>query len=286
MRRSALVIVTVVAVVVAAVAVFLLLRKSGETDRPAALPSAAAPSTAAPQPSATGAPTAAPSRSVPPMSPGTPGLPASLRGKDIEVLPTTRPVVALTFDAGANADGLPAILATLAAEGVPGTFFLTGTFANAYPDRVRAIVAANHRLGNHSMTHPSMTGLSDAQVHDEVYRAATAIRASGGTDPRPFFRFPSGDRNARTIALLNDSGYVCVRWTVDTLGWQGTTGGSTRATVLARVLASARAGEIVLMHVGSHPTDHSTNDADALPDIIAQLRARGYGFVTLDVLLG
>jgi hypothetical protein len=35
------------------------------------------------------------------------------------------------------------------------------------------------------------------------------------------------------------------------------------------------------MHVGGHPTDHSTLDADALPTLIQQLRARGYGFTTV-----
>jgi hypothetical protein len=35
------------------------------------------------------------------------------------------------------------------------------------------------------------------------------------------------------------------------------------------------------MHVGSHPSDHSTLDADALPTIITELKRRGYGFVTI-----
>ena len=37
-------------------------------------------------------------------------------------------------------------------------------------------------------------------------------------------------------------------------------------------------------HVGSHPSDHSTLDADALPRVISGLRAAGYDFVTLDAL--
>jgi peptidoglycan/xylan/chitin deacetylase (PgdA/CDA1 family) len=48
------------------------------------------------------------------------------------------------------------------------------------------------------------------------------------------------------------------------------------------VVGSLRPGEIVLMHVGSNPDDHSTLDADALPELIDALRARGYGFTTLD----
>ena len=52
-------------------------------------------------------------------------------------------------------------------------------------------------------------------------------------------------------------------------------------TVVNRVLGNLRPGEIVLMHVGSHPTDGSTLDADALPTIISELKQRGYGFVTI-----
>jgi len=75
-----------------------------------------------------------------------------------------------------------------------------------------------------------------------------------------------------------------VRWTVDSLRWKGTEGGITRQVVVQRVVAAARQGEIVLMHVGSNPDDHTTFDAQALPTVIARLRNLGYGFVTLDVL--
>jgi hypothetical protein len=47
-------------------------------------------------------------------------------------------------------------------------------------------------------------------------------------------------------------------WTVDTLGWEGAKGHISAFVVAARVLAALRPGEIVLMHVGSNPDDHST----------------------------
>jgi peptidoglycan/xylan/chitin deacetylase (PgdA/CDA1 family) len=201
------------------------------------------------------------------------------------VLPTTRPVVALTFDAGANGAGLGSILATLSDAGVPATFFLTGRWAAANPAGVASIVAAGHRVGNHSVSHPHVPELSDAALADEVLGAEQQIRGAGA-DPRPLFRFPYGDRDARTIAAVNDLGYVAVRWTVDTLGWKGTSGGLDAQQVTDRVLAGLRPGEIVLMHVGSNPDDGTTLDADALPGMIGRLRAAGYGFVTLDALLG
>jgi peptidoglycan/xylan/chitin deacetylase (PgdA/CDA1 family) len=194
-------------------------------------------------------------------------------------------VVALTFDAGAYADGLPAVLATLHAGSVPATFFVTGDFAARDPAAVRRIVADGHRLGNHSATHPHFTRLSAAAVRSQLRQAEAAIRAAGAADPRPLFRFPYGDRDSHTIGVVNAAGWVCVRWTVDTLGWKGTDAGVTLDEVVSRVVTTAQPGQIVLMHVGSIPDDGSTLDADALPAVIAGLRARGYGFVTLDASL-
>jgi peptidoglycan/xylan/chitin deacetylase (PgdA/CDA1 family) len=78
---------------------------------------------------------------------------------------------------------------------------------------------------------------------------------------------------------------VPVRWTIDTLGWEGTAGHIAPSVVVSRVLSALRPGEIVLMHVGSNPDDHSTLDADALPGVISEVRARGYSFITLDALV-
>lgn len=220
------------------------------------------------------------------QAPGTRPVTGRLAGKDWTVIPASRRVVALTFDAGANADGVPSILATLRREDVPATFFLTGNFVRDFPAAARSIATAGFRIGDHTVTHPHLTQLSDAAVRQEILGGARQITAVTGRDPAPLFRFPFGDANARVIALANQAGYVPVRWTVDTLGWEGTAGHITAAVVASRVLAAAQPGEIVLMHVGSNPDDHTTFDADALPTVISKLRAQGYSFVTLDALTG
>jgi peptidoglycan/xylan/chitin deacetylase (PgdA/CDA1 family) len=198
-------------------------------------------------------------------------------------IPTSRRVVALTFDAGANGDAVNSILATLAKEKVAASFYLTGDFVNSFPTLAVRMSAAG-RVGNHTANHPHLPLLTEAQVRAQVTSARTAILRVTGEDPRPLFRFPFGDSGPRDLRTVNDLGYVAVGWTIDTLGWQGTSGGRSADSVVQRVLAAATPGEIVLMHVGSHPTDHSTLDADALPRVIAGLRAAGYGFVTLDAL--
>lgn len=191
---------------------------------------------------------------------------------------TSQRLVALTFDAGANAAGVPRILATLRAQHVPATFFMTGRFVSTYPDIAREL-AAYGRIGNHTVTHPRLPTLSDSGVRSQVLGAETTLRTTTGESPRPLFRFPYGAYDTRTLRIVNGLGYVAIGWTVDSLGWQGRSEGGTAAAVVARVVGARTPGCIVLMHVGSNPEDGTTFDADALPGIISGLRAHGYSFV-------
>ncbi len=220
------------------------------------------------------------------MSTTPPENPGHLFGTVWQQIPTTSHVVALTFDAGANGNGVPSILSTLRSAGAPATFFLTGSFASMFPDYSRSIVGAGYRVGNHTVDHPHLPSLSDVKVVAEVTDTTTTIRSVTGVSPFPLFRFPYGDSDARTLAVVNSLGYVAVGWTVDTLGWEGTSAGITPASIVARVMARLRPGEIVLMHVGSNPNDGSTLDANALASVIGSIKAAGYSFVTLDALLG
>jgi peptidoglycan/xylan/chitin deacetylase (PgdA/CDA1 family) len=212
-------------------------------------------------------------------------IPSRLYGREWERIPTNRHVVALTFDAGSDAAALPSILHTLSARHVRNaTFFLTGRWVQTYPVRAHNI-ANSYLVANHSMTHPYFTDLTRRQIRSQLSRAAQAIQQTCGVLPAPFFRFPYGDRDERTIDAVNAAGYVAVGWTVDTLGWEGADAGITPPVIVDRILTALRPGEIVLMHVGANPTDHSTLDADALPRASHLLRSRGYSFVTLNALL-
>jgi peptidoglycan/xylan/chitin deacetylase (PgdA/CDA1 family) len=100
------------------------------------------------------------------------------------------------------------------------------------------IAQDGYLIGNHSMTHPDpgLTTLTDAQVTAEVQGAQQAILRANGADARPLFRFPYGDVNSRVLGDVNGLGYVAVRWTVDSLGWEGTSGGQSVQAVTNRVL--------------------------------------------------
>lgn len=214
-----------------------------------------------------------------------PSVPARWDDTDWESFPTTRPLVALTFDGGASNAGVASVLTTLDRYDVTASFFVTGEFARAYPGSVRSISEDGYPVGSHSNTHPYFSQLTNEEIRLELARTEAAIWPLTGKTTMPYFRFPFGDRTLQDIDVVNSLGYVPFRWTVDTLGWKGTSGGITASVVCQRVLSTARPGQIVLMHVGSNPDDGTILDADALPCIIEGLRARGYGFVTLEALL-
>jgi peptidoglycan/xylan/chitin deacetylase (PgdA/CDA1 family) len=134
-----------------------------------------------------------------------------------------------------------------------------------FPGPVEGDRGAGQRIGDHSVSHPYFTKLTDAQIRDQVLGAG---KARSPRRPASTLRRGSASRTGTTIehaiSAANGTGLVPVGWTVDTPGWKGTSGGITTQTVVSRVLGGLRPGEIVLMHCGSNPDDHSTPDANAL----------------------
>jgi peptidoglycan/xylan/chitin deacetylase (PgdA/CDA1 family) len=205
-------------------------------------------------------------------------LPPAVVAGELVRLQTPQRVVALTFDGGGNADGAQQVLRVLRREHVRATFFLTGHFVRSYPALSRAI-GRRYPVGNHTVNHVDLTRMPLAEARREITRAAAMIQGATGRNTHPYFRFPYGARNARTMSLVRGLGYVSVRWTVDTWGWMGRSEQSVAGAV-RRVVGHLVPGEIVLLHLGSS-RDHSTIDTKALPRVIAAVRARGYRFVTL-----
>lgn len=257
------------------------------TVSPAA--TATAEPTSAAQPSPTPEPTPSPTATLattPTPSPfPTPTPPQPAEPITIARADTTEKIVALTFDAGADSGYVDEILDTLAREGIHATFGMTGAWAEQYPDAVRRIVAEGHQMINHTYDHPSFTGFSTNQPplsREEriatLQRTEDVIRQIVDYDMRPYFRPPYGDYDDSVMADIAEAGYtVNVLWSVDSLGWNGLTA----EEIAERCVTMTEPGGIILMHVGSQ-----SQDAAALPDIIARLRADGYRFVTIRDMVG
>lgn len=208
------------------------------------------------------------------------------RGKEISKISADKKIVALTFDAGGNADGVDAILKTLGEENIKASFFLTGKFIEKFPDKTQKIIDYSKDLGNHSYSHPHLVNLnfSKEQTAEEIEKTEELI-SKFGVKFKPFFRFPFGERDSQHLKYINDKNYISIRWSIDSLGWKGISGGLSKESVKERVLKQTAPGAIVLMHLGSNPDDGANLDSEALSEIIQELKNQGYEFATLTELL-
>jgi peptidoglycan/xylan/chitin deacetylase (PgdA/CDA1 family) len=213
-----------------------------------------------------------------------PTAPPSLTATVVYHGDTSRRMVALTFDAGADAGYSGEILDTLRQEGVRATFALTGLWAERNRDLLLAITADGHALINHSYDHASFTGLSTEKPPLtaeeralEMSRTETTVYHLSQRTTRPYFRPPFGDIDASVERDVGAAGYsTIVMWTVDSQGWNH----ASADQIVARCLAQVSPGAIYVMHVGA-----ASQDAAALPRVIDGLRAAGYSFGTIDEVL-
>ena len=189
--------------------------------------------------------------------------------------------VALTFDACTTRGASPydpRITAVLEAMHVPATIFVGGGWAREEPAALAAL-ARNplFEIGNHTFSHPHLTHLSDAGVRDELLGAQREIAAATGRTPT-LFRPPYGEYDARVLRVAASVGLTTVEY--DLPSGDPDPRASTQALV-GWVLSRARPGSIIVMHI-NHRRFHT---AEALPAIVAGLRARGFELVTVGALL-
>jgi peptidoglycan-N-acetylglucosamine deacetylase len=99
-----------------------------------------------------------------------------------------------------------------------------------------------------------------------------------GANPRPFFRPPYGDCPPKLVKVARSLGVLTVMWDVVS----GDPNPRNTADVLEhRVLTLTRNGSIIIMHVNNG----GIWTAQALPIIVAGLRARGFEFASVGDLL-
>jgi peptidoglycan/xylan/chitin deacetylase (PgdA/CDA1 family) len=183
----------------------------------------------------------------------------------------SKPCIAFTFDGGAGNSMASYILDTLKDYGVNPTFFLTGQFMHSYPETVKRILEEGHEVASHSYSHPDFLK-TGADLGEQISRTEREFSVFSSLTLKPYFRFPYGSRNRALIEQLKEIGYLGVFWTLDTGGWSD---GVSSSTVYSRVMNSAAPGAIILMHLDSAP------DAQALPELLRDLGARGYRMTSL-----
>ena len=190
-------------------------------------------------------------------------------------VPMSRPIVALTFDDGPHPELTPKLLDILRDNGVRATFYVIGRNVTAYPDIARRIVSEGHEIANHSYNHPALTSVGSARLNQEIAGTSEAILRATGRRPANM-RPPYGAVNDRVrAAILRNHGLDVILWSVDPLDWKR----PGADVVRQRLVDGAKPGGILLAH-DIHP-----GTIEAVPGVIRDLKAKGYGFATVSQLI-
>ncbi|MFI0739040.1 polysaccharide deacetylase family protein [Streptomyces sp. NPDC021100] len=204
--------------------------------------------------------------------------------------------IALTFDADMTSDqgpraargehfDNPALIATLRRLKVPATLFMTGKWAEQYPDQARSIGAdplfevANHSYSHHAFASPCY-GLPPVKggARADLEKAFAAFRRAGVERTVPYFRFPGGCHNPSVLKELGPAKVTAVQWDVIS----GDAFAKRPGPVADEVLAKARPGSVVVMHCtrSAAPATEA-----AVRTIVPRLRERGYELVRVSDLI-
>ena len=200
-------------------------------------------------------------------------------GRIVSRVETSERVVALTFDDGPEPDATARILQLLAARGVHATFFVEGAEVLQHRASARALVEAQHELGNHSFSHPRMIFRSPAFIAREIEQTDAAIRALGVSGPI-HFRPPYGKKLLLLPWYLHVHGRTTVTWDLEPES--DADDPRDAAAIARRVVHDVRPGSIVLLHIMAAKRAQSL---EAVGPIVDGLKARGYRFARVSELL-
>ena len=166
----------------------------------------------------------------------------------IKNVPTTRKVVALTFDDGPLDKTTPEILGILREKNIRATFFVLGEQVVRFPMLVQQEIMEGHEVGSHGYDHMNLTRLTAAQVKEQLENTENLISLFA---PAPtLFRPPGGNYNDTVLKLARDRGYLVILWSIDTSDWRLHSVGK----IVSLASKNIKPGSIILLHDGIYPS--------------------------------
>jgi len=212
----------------------------------------------------------------------------------IEQMGEAQHKVALTFDDGPDAEWTPKILDVLKEKQAPATFFVIGEQANLESRIVKREYQQGDEVGNHTFTHPDFETATKEGVQIQLNLTELLLESSLGVKTllfRPPYGIDHQPETASEIQMLpvpQAMGYITIGARIDPHDWGEVNGGPPPPAdvIVQRVITDAQNGKgwnIILLHDGGGDRSHTIA---ALPQIIDQLRAKGFEFVSVSDLLG
>ena len=270
----------------------------GETAAAAIAPAAAAPIRVAQatQTAPAGAPNAASAQAKP--APAAPAIPACDKpggmglARIVEIDTTGGPgfgfehfkqydflrdkEVVLTFDDGPWPGNTPTVLKAVTDECLKATFFEIGEHATWHPEITKQVIAAGMTVGTHTWSHKDLARNPYAkdieQAKAEIEMGISAVHmAAGGGKVAPFFRFPALQHPPQLLSYLAERNIGVFSTDINSRDFKLHKPEEVIKSVMSQLEKHGKG--IILAHDFKHHT------AEALPELLRQLRAGGYKVV-------
>lgn len=179
-------------------------------------------------------------------------------------------MIALTFDDGPHEKYTIDVLKVLKNKNVKATFFVIGGEAEKNPELIRLMVHNGHEVANHSYEHIKNGTIKDIKKCEYVIRDIT------GGSPR-LFRPPWGRITVSRLAYTFSHRIKTILWSFDSMDDKLKTARELTEYVKRSEIIP---GEVLLFH------EDYKHTLEALPDIVDDLKRRGFAFGTVSELLG
>lgn len=193
--------------------------------------------------------------------------------------------LAFTYDDGPNDRSTMELLEIFNRFQARATFFMMGSYVRQRPEIARAVHAAGHLVGNHTLTHPFLADKTLAFVRNEVRGCTELLEDTLGVAIR-YFRAPYGARRPAVLREVRELGLVPVQWNVHGNDWDPISAKGILQRLERRMAPVRRQGRGVnlLLHDGFDKNlgaDRS-DTVRATEILLAQAREEGRSIVTVD----
>lgn len=186
---------------------------------------------------------------------------------------TEEKVIYLTFDEGYENGYTSLILDVLREKDVKAAFFVTAPYVKTNPDLIERMSREGHIIGNHTVNHPSLPSVTDAEAFERELTELDRLIYGISKKHTKYLRPPKGEYSTNTLALSKKLGYTNVFWSDTYVDWNNDVSASDAHD---KVTSRLHTGEVLLLHAVSK------GNADALAGIIDTARKKGYVFKSLD----
>jgi peptidoglycan/xylan/chitin deacetylase (PgdA/CDA1 family) len=185
--------------------------------------------------------------------------------------------VVLTFDDGPWPQNTPAVLKALADECLKATFFEIGKHAIWHPEITKQVIEAGMTVGTHTWSHKDLARNPYAKdielAKAEIEMGFSAVHNAAGAPIAPFFRFPALQHPPELLAYMSERNIAVFSADFDSRDFKMRKPEEVITSVMTKLQKHGKG--IILMH------DFRRATAEALPELLRQLKAGGYKVVHL-----